>query len=147
MTHAWTRHPSPAGKVSGSRTKRTPAGTRNVTTESAVHAVHRRPKETSELALARSRQGTVPSSGRLGSAAVATLVLPAGDRAAHDHEVGLGGQVGDLRGEALALGHDADVARVELAAEGLERGVEAGVALPGPLGERRVPGVVHAYEP
>src|SRR2546421_5524986 len=74
----------------------------------------------------------------------ARVALAAGDRAAHDHEAGVLRQVAYLRRAPLALVEDPDVSLVELAPEGLDGRVVAGLILGAPFREGGVACGVHA---
>src|SRR5207237_1090399 len=80
-----------------------------------------------------------PSGRRL-----ARATLAAGDRPAHDHEVRVLRQLADLRRAPLALVEDSDISLVELAPEGLDGRVVAGLILGAPLREGGVACGVHA---
>src|SRR5688572_8429940 len=70
--------------------------------------------------------------------------LAPGYRAPEDHEVGVERQLAHLRGLAGTVRDHPDAALVELAAELPDRGLTGLRVVLRPLGQRRVPGVVHA---
>ena len=71
---------------------------------------------------------------------------PAGDRPAQDHEVGVERQLAHLLGVPLPRADDGVVAGVELLAERGDGRLGGRGVVRRPLGERRVPGLVHADE-
>src|SRR5881227_1467433 len=76
----------------------------------------------------------------------ASTRLAARDRAAHIDEVGVERELANLGGPSRAFVNHADIALVELAAEGLH-GLPVGGVVPGrPLRKRRMPCLVHANE-
>jgi len=74
------------------------------------------------------------------------MPLPAGDRPAQDHHVRVARQLAHVRRLAGPVRDRADIAERLLLAELPHRVREGGVVLRRPLGERRVPGPVHANE-
>src|SRR5436190_11672455 len=148
MTHAWIKAMIATGNDSGASAIKVPPAIANGTVTHTIHPVHSRPRLRSDSALARGRQWTCASSGSTASgsssrtgkpaAAIAAPSLPAGDRAAHDHEIRLARKLANLRGPSLALVEDADVALVELAAERLDGGLESDLVRGVPLGESGV---------
>src|SRR5437764_11517611 len=139
MIHAWASAASATGADSGWSSIRTTATAMKGTTWATVVSVQSCPRRRSVAWLARRRQGTAASSGRGPAAcwkrAASTALLAAGDRTPQDHRVGLQRQLADLRGLARPVAHHADVALVELAAEGLHGGGVGGLVLGSPLGE------------
>src|SRR5689334_14423000 len=123
MTHACARATSETGAASGSTaTSAAPAATKGTTwaVVVAVHSVALRRRRRSSTS---GRQCTAARSGRpSGSPSLRVSVatptdaarLPAGDRQAHDHELGVDRQVADLLGPALARRDHPEVALVEL---------------------------------
>src|SRR6478672_3038899 len=110
MTHACAKLARHTGAASGcTRNSATPAAM-NGTTCAIVISVQNRSVRSTRRASTRGRQWTAASSGS-GSAATAPA-LPAGDRQAHDHEVGVDRQVAHLLGLALARGDHPEVAAV-----------------------------------
>src|SRR4051812_1593460 len=97
--------------------------------QTTVQIVHKRPLRRSRSRLTGVRHGTAASSGR------AALVkrLAAGDRAPQNHQVRTERQLAHLRGGAVAVIPDFDVALSELGIEGLSRTIELD-SRPGPLG-------------
>src|SRR4051794_5646716 len=98
-------------------TTSTTAVTTNGTAWAAVLSVHRRPRARSARASTGRRQEPARVSGRrtlAGSlpAAMAAGSAP-GDRAPHDHELGVGRQLADLARLPLPFAHDGVVALVE----------------------------------
>src|SRR5215211_3914643 len=96
-----------------------------------------RPKRRSQRASVGFRHGTAASSGR---------ALSACNWATQNHHVRFTRKLTDMGRLARPLGDRADVAERLLLAELLHRGREGGVVLRRPLGERGVPGPVHANE-
>src|SRR5919198_4939039 len=144
MTHAWAKLARLTGSASGWTMNSTTPAAMNGTTWATVIAVHINPVRSMRRASTRGRQWTAASSGS-GSAATAML-LPAGDRQAHDHEVGVERQLADLLGLALAGRDHREIAAVELLAEGPHGGLD-GLGIVGrPFGQRRVAGLVHANQ-
>src|SRR5919198_18941 len=141
MTHAWAMLARLTGSASGWTMNSTTPAAMNGTTWATVIAVHISPVRSMGRASTRGRQWTAASSGS-GSAATAML-LPAGDRQAHDHEIGVERQLADLLGLALAGRDHREIAAVELLAEGPHGGLDGLGVLSGPLGKGGVAGLVH----
>src|SRR5689334_3260509 len=143
MTHAWAKLARQTGRASGcTMNSATPAAMKG-TTWAIVMSVHVRPVRSSRRASTRGRQWTAASSGSgsatwaSGSAATGSG-LPAGDRQAHDHELGVDRQLAHLLGVTLTRRDHPEVAVVELFAEGLNGGLDCLRVVGCPLGQGRV---------
>src|SRR5215204_3039230 len=90
----------------------------------------------------RSADATGPRRAREGP----VVCSPAGDRAAHDHQVGITGKLAHMRGLARPVWHRADVAKPLLIAKLAHRRLERGVVRRRPLGKRRMTRLVHPDE-
>src|SRR5512132_2316470 len=133
MTHAWAKAASVTGTARGWTRNRAMPAARNGTTWAIVVVVQRASVRRRRCASTRGRQWTAASSGS-GSAAMACL--PAGDRQAHDHEVGVDRQLADLLGLPLPRGHHREVPAIELLAERPHRGLDGLGVVRAPLGQR-----------
>src|SRR3954468_16922913 len=141
MIHAWASAMIDTGAASGCSATMPTATTRNGTTCAAVVSVHSFASRASLSASTRRRQWTAATSGRTSSAKAR---LAAGDRGAHDHQVGVDRQRAHHLGLALPGRPDAVVATVELTPERLDGRLHRVGVLLGPLGQRRVAALVHA---
>src|SRR3954454_24449186 len=110
MIQAFASAISETGSASGFSRTRPIAVITNGTTWATVVSVHSWLRRSIERSLTRGRQGTAASSGRgvptgrvAASGSGSAMALPARDRAAHDHQLGLGGQLAHLGGLTLAL--------------------------------------------
>src|SRR5215204_7438317 len=90
----------------------------------------------------RSADATGPRRAREGP----VVCSPAGDRAAHDHQLGITGELAHMRGLARPVWHRADVAKPLLIAKLAHRRLERGVVRRRPLGKRRMTRLVHPDE-
>src|SRR3954452_15327046 len=106
-----------------------------------VQAVHTRPQRRSRSESIGLRQGTAASSG---SAALATGSA-AGDWLSQQHEIRILRQLANLRGSSVAVIPDADVALLELGAEGGDGAFEVGTGSR-PLRKLGVTGCIHPQQ-
>src|SRR3954471_14800086 len=152
MIHACARPTSVTGNASGWTANISAPAPTNGITWAVVVAVHSAAVRCRRRSSTSGRQWTTWRSGRpsptvsaaMGS--VRAVGLAAGDRQAHDHELGVARELADLLGLSLAGRDHPEVALVELRAEGADRRVDRRGIVGRPLGERRVAGVVHADE-
>src|SRR5205809_3695155 len=122
MIQAWAIAIAATGADSGWSSMRTTATATNGTTCATVVSVQSCPRRRSVSSLARRRQGTAASSGRPGWKPAASIgALPAGYGAPEYDRGGVDRQLPHLRRLPRAVAHDADVALVKLATEGLHR--------------------------
>src|SRR5258707_7056107 len=97
--------------ASGSTRIRTTPAAMNGSVRLAAHRVHSRPRRCRRAESIGGRHGTDASSVR---AALAKTPLPAGDRAAQDHQAGVLRELAHLRGGAVAVIPDGDITLLEL---------------------------------
>src|SRR5215470_2960883 len=128
MIHACARATSVTGNASGWTANSSAPAATNGTTCAVVVAVHSAAVRRSRRSSTSGRQWTAWRSGRPSPAVSAATAgapgLAAGDRQAHDHELGVDRQLADLLGLALAGRDHAEVALVELGAERANRRVD-----------------------
>src|SRR3954451_12673374 len=130
------------GIASGCSAISTMPAAMNGIVQPTVQSVQSRPHRRRRSRSVVGRQGTAARSGR---AALVKPGLAAGDRPSQDHEVGIQRQLAHLRGGAVAMIPDPDVALLELLAEGGGGVVEVGAG-PGPLRKLGVAGCIHPQQ-
>src|SRR3954454_2487833 len=114
MTQACAKLTSVTGSASGCKANRTAPAPMNGTTSAVVVVVHTVAIRCRRRSSTSGRQWTACRSGNPSSAADIGRRSAAGDRQAHDHELGVDREVAHLLGVALAGRDHPEVALLEL---------------------------------